>query len=221
MKNVFFCFFIIIIITINTKLCFGSNKHFPVIKMGINFNKFYSPKGDANIKIDKYPKFDYPLGYMAGLSWEKRLTKNLSFMPEMFYEKDILEVTIYTGEEGILDQKIINHYIRIPCLLKYQMDWLFDIYVLGGIDLGFLLKSKYKYSDFIYRIKGEHNITNEMNRIDASLDCGLGMPLEIRDISFLVEVRYLIGLMEDTNDYPLFEKWKTHSVQIIIGMKLN
>jgi len=152
--------------------------------VGINFNKFYSPEGDASMKIGKYPKFDYPHGIIAGLSWGKKLMKHLTFIPEMFYEKDILEVTVYTGEEGILDQKIINHYIRFPCLLKYQMDWFFDLYVVGGINLGFLLKSKYKYFDFIYRSKGEHIITDEMNRIDASLDFGLGMPLVIRDIFF-------------------------------------
>lgn len=221
MRNTFLYFVTFSIININTIPCYSSGGHFPAIKAGINLNKFYSPKGDATIKTHTYPEYGYPMGYMAGLSWEKRLTKHMFFMHEMFYEKDVLEVTVYTGVEGILNQKIINHYIRIPCLLKYQMDWFINPYIVGGMNIGFLLKSKYKYFDFIYRHKGERNITDEMNRIDASLDFGFGMPIEIRDISFSVEVRYLIGLMKNKSNYPLFETWKSHSIQLIIGLRLN
>lgn len=221
MKHGMFYIALLLIVNFNIKPCFSSNKFLSGIKMGINFNKFSSTEGNAKIKIAKYPEYGYPMGYMAGLSWEKRLTKHLSFMHEMFYEKDILEVTVYTGSEGILNQKIINRYIRFPCFLKYQMEWLVDPYIFTGINLGFLLKSKVKYFDFIYGSEGERNITDEMNRIDASIDFGFGMPMVIRGNLFFIEARYLIGLINNKNNYPLFETWKTHSIQIIMGLKLN
>jgi len=101
------------------------------------------------------------------------------------------------------------------------MDWFINPYIVGGMNIGFLLKSKKKYFDLIYGTKGDRNITDEMNRIDASLDFGFGMPIVIRDISFSVEVRYLIGLMKNKSNYPLFETWKSHSIQLIMGLRLN
>jgi hypothetical protein len=187
-------------------------------KAGFNFSKFNMYNESIN-PLGNYPKYSYPASYEIGIHFETKFSNSISFINEVSFVRIISEITIYTGYEGILNQKYYGDYIHFPFLLKFQTDCFLSPYFLIGPDFGYLLKARYKFFDRIYKDSGIDKITNKLPSINTSINLGVGRKFKLSKISLLSEIRCLFGLTKYENkDIGI---WKNNSLQLIFGIQFE
>jgi hypothetical protein len=168
------------------------------------------PKLGANIgKIDG-KGFDeqYKLGYHLGVFAEIPLGKKFGIQPEILWNQ--INSDTASGFKAIysnLDENVKNpqlNYLSIPLLLSYKPSKFLSIQ--AGPQYGILLNKDKTFID-----NGKEAFKNG----DFSLLVGA----QLNILSVRVYGRYAIGL-NNINDLPNQEQWKTTGFQLGVGIGL-
>ena len=216
MNKKFICIISLVAVIMSDEYCYSSIDFSWGIKGGINVSRLISIKESAGIAGSNFPKFAYPIGYSVSIFGETKFTINLSMINELSFNKTISEITIYTGEEGIVSQKYYTTYLRFPCLLKLQTHNSFSPYFLIGPDIGILIKAIYEFSDEIYNDYGTIEITKILPSVDASVTLGAGKKFDLLKTSMIGEIRCVIGLTR--YKYIHIGTWKNFGIQFLLGV---
>lgn len=210
-----------IFIFLFTLICFISTPShcssftLPDIKLGMNINT-YSMFSNGTMGVGDDIDVAYPIGIVAGFSWDRPISECCSIMPEFYYVKDMLKRIVYTTSETILEQRIISHFLRIPFLIKYKIKWLGNFYLLGGFEGGYLLYANYRTYYPIEQTRNKRRITDDLSRFFVSANIGFGIYFSVRGILFSAELRYLFGFIENT--HTVFGTWRINSVQFFVAV---
>lgn len=118
------------------------------------------------------------------------------------------------------DSKIFFNYLELPIYFVTEFtESQLRPFVLGGINLGYLLKvkakSNYNGNEMIF------DITDDYKKIDIAVDLGIGLKYEITSTAdLLLNTRYSYGIYDISK---LDGSINTRGIQILIGLlyKLN
>jgi hypothetical protein len=221
-KSIFY--FLLLISTIFSTDCFSQEKLKYGFKGGIGLWRFMSLENIPS--TGNYPFYSYPLGFSVGFFIENELSTNLSIVNELLYQNSCAKVTIYTGVEGILDQKVTTQFLNIPILLKYQTPWFWNTYFVLGPSFAYLIKANYNYADQVYtNFKGDVEITKSFSTISTSIEFGLGKEIKLSSIDFMMELRAQLGITQfqyykDALGYNDIGKWRNSGLVFFIGVQL-
>lgn len=193
------------------------------IKSGVGVWQFMSLKGKPNSGAPL--ERSYPLGISLGFYIENILSDNFSLINELTYKYTKAEITIYTGIEGKLTQRVSAQFIGIPVLLKYKMPTLWNTYYLIGPGIAILLDANYSYYDHIYSFyKGEVNIAKELPAVNFFINIGIGKEFKLLKSDLNIELVGTIGINKNQfkgnlNYYDIGE-WKNAGASILVGLRL-
>lgn len=203
--------------------CLSQEKFVYGIKSGAGVWQFMSLKNSPNSGVPL--ERSYPLGISLGFYIENILSNNLSLINELTYNYTKAEITIYTGIEGKLTQRVTTQFLDIPVLLKYQMLTLWNTYYLMGPGIAILLDANYSYYDHIYSFyKGEVNITKELPTVNFFINIGIGKEFKLLKSNLIIELVGKIGINKNhykgnLNYYDIGE-WKNVGASILVGLRL-
>ena len=191
------------------------------IKGGVGISKIISTTNITNDVPSVY-NHSYPLGFSFGIFIDNYLSKNISIVNEIFYQKSIKKQLGYTSIDGILDQKLILQNLMFNILGKFQIEKLWNIYALIGTDIIYLADAEYYYNDLVYgnnwNDKGIKNITSNMQQISLSIEFGLGKEINIYNKDLIIELRAQYGL----NEFKGIDigYWRNLGLNFLIGIIL-
>jgi hypothetical protein len=223
MKTKSFFYYLILIFIGFSSYCFSQEKFSYGVKGGIGLWRFMSL--ETIPEVGEYPHYSYPIGFSTGLFFENELTKNFSLVNELLYQNSSEKVTIYTGVEGVLDQKVTTQSVSLSILLKYKTPWLWQTYIVLGPSFAYLIKANYNFVDEIYAIHGDVDITNNFPVLNTSIEFGLGKKLQISNLDLMVEIRGQLGITKFQHhhgalDYYDIGKWRNSGLIFFIGLQL-
>ena len=194
------------------------------VKFGLNYSKFREEKYGASIPTGDYPKINYSQGYSAGVFNETVISDKFSVINEICVRKNMLTRTIYTGPEDILDEEIELNYLSLPILLKVDLNKMGLPYFLLGLDIGFVLKAKYKYFSNIYNDHGDFEISDKFSLFGTGLNLGIGKKFKIIKFYLLCEANYIFSMtnykFEKFSPY-LTGTWQYNQFQLTVGLQFN
>lgn len=218
MKTKYFLFLLIILQLILTSTSISQDKLTYGLKAGIGFWRL------MNLKSNPI-NYSYPVGYSMGIYVENSITKDLSLVADLLYQKINSKVTIYTAVEGILDQEVRMNSINLPILFKYKTVWLWNTYFIIGPSFTYLLKANYKYVDQVYGYKGDVEITNNFPSLSTSIKFGLGKEISLAGNHLLFELEAQFGITQfkhthsETN-YHDIGSFSNSGLEFNIGVQL-
>ncbi len=210
--KLFIC--IIFVLLFNSTEDFCQEKLSYGIKGGIGSWEITSLRGVA--------ENSFTLGFIAGIFCENQLPKNFSFLSELLYQNSITEIKGSLYNELNVHQRLITRYIRVPILLKYQTNWLRDLYFFLGPSFGYLINAQYKnYTD--YQSSSLETVTENVGRFNTSVEAGIGEKIRFSGPSLLFELRGQLSLTkihpkDFDKDSPI--EWRYLGVLFLIGYNI-
>ena len=220
-KSVFFL--IIFTVSIFSTIGVSQEKFTFGIKGGIGFWRITSLEKSLNISQPII--YSYPIGYTLGFYCENKLSKHFSITGELLYQNSIVMVTVSTGYEGILEQKITTKYLAVPIFMKFKTIQLWNIYIFAGPSFNYLVNADYHFYDQIYHEGGDENITKNLPSINIAIEFGLGKEIEILKSNFSLELRAQLGLTRfqyyEIFYNPVIGSWKNYGLIFLMGYKFN
>lgn len=210
---------IIFILVICSIKSFCSDKFTYGFKTGIGFWKLTNLTATHISYIGKYPLFPYSTGFSIGPFMENRLAKNIFLVNELLYQYSRVNVTRYTGIEGILEQNFETHCINVPILIKYQTNFLWQTSISLGPSFSYSIRSNYFSYDEIYGDTRSADITDYMPTIFSSIELGLGEKYEMTNHNILTELRVQIGLTKFK--YAEIGNWQNIGLVFIVGLQIK
>jgi hypothetical protein len=205
MKNIFFCFFITLTITVSAqefnKSMFAKK---PIINLE-NFDKqrlhwgYFLGFNNYDFKIDK--KIDgqdilvkNSIGFNVGLIGNARLGEyvDLRFEPGLYYTQRDLTFPGFTEKKDIV-REVKSTYIHFPLLLKLSSKRIGNVrpYVLGGFSTDINLSSNYNSPDD--NAANRFRLKNNTNNYEL----GLGVDLYLEYFKFSPSLRGVFGLQNE------------------------
>ncbi len=136
-------------------------------------------------------------GYLAGISIEFNLTKDIKLMLQGMYNRKNSKLLFDVGEKEPLDSMRMGFdYIRVPLVAKINA---FNgvTYFLSGLDFGFMLSSKL---NDIEKVNPERDISSYVNKFDLAALFGVGVNFKLNSNLLFVELRYLQSLTNMSNN---------------------
>lgn len=194
------------------------------LKSGISYSRLSSYKGGIGISGDGYPEYAYPPGFTVGLLGEMKIADKTSVRAELAFLKLTSKMTIRLGHESKMEQEFRGSYVRIPFLLQRQIDRRFLPYFLVGVDIGYLIEAEYKFRDLFYGDTGVFEITEQLPPVDISAAIGMGQKFKVSDMSFLWELRLMLGLTKyefidpEASFGTYIGTWRNNIIQFGIGV---
>lgn len=193
-------------------------------KGGIGISSFMNLENSPSTTYEKYPTYSFPLGFSLGFYIEKKISKQLLLVGEFLYQKSIKKITISTGIEGILDQKVTMHSFKFPILLKYQPQFMWNFYFTLGPSFTIPVEANYNYFDHVYSYyHGSIEVTKNFPSISTSIELGIGKTLVLSDNVFFVELSGELGLTkfhyEGVIDNYKIGKWNSSGLIFFIGLQ--
>lgn len=190
------------------------------IKGGVGFCKL-ADLSDC-LQPDQQPNVSYPLGYSVGLFIENKFFYSFSMVNELNFQNSIFQQKVYTGYEGIVDQKIKFQYLTISALFKYQTLFLADTYFYMGPTLSYLIISEYNFNDRIYLESGEVNIKKDLPSLFTTLELGIGEKFNICNSSILLEIKAQLELTRfKYKKRVAIGKWNNRGLMFLLGYQIN
>jgi len=209
---------VLLLVVIISSLSFSQEKTSYGVKGGIGVWKFASLQESPNMAPQI--QYSYTVGYSLGFYVDNRLSEHFSLDAELLFQNSIIKAQIYTGNEGILDQKITSKIVSIPILIKYKKISPVDIYLFAGPSFAYLVKAEYNYYDQIYiSYRGNEEITKEMPNISTNLEFGLGKEIQISSAEINLELRAQWGIVK--NEVTNIGKWNNAGLLFLVGYRLN
>lgn len=146
-----------------------------------------SISGDAPSKTSYSGSF----GFLAGISLEFNLTKDIKILLQPMYNKKITKLLYDVGEYELRDSMRLGFdYIRVPLLAKINA--LNGVtYFISGFEFGFLLSSKLNDKD---KINPEKDISSYVKEFDFAALFGVGVNIKISSNRLFAELRYIQSL---------------------------
>ncbi len=198
----------------------------PPLKFGFNAGATYAGirgnhAADAN---------DYALDYLAGFSLEVPLSKKLSLIGNLNYEKLSYtnQVTFYDTSLdpvavpvlGTLNARITMHYLTVPVNLKYYIGSSGGFYINGGVFGGYYLDSSVHVEGKKVYDNTDSGIVKDFN-FGANL--GVGMRFHMGTSGDLnVELRDNLGLMNISKVETVGDgSVKTNSLNLILSYQFG
>jgi hypothetical protein len=169
---------------------------------------------------------DFLFGVSSGIQIEYFIKNNLSVISGISYVSKGIDlnytntITDYTSTGGILTEKyklkISNDYLTLPLLLRKYVLKEKNIFVTGGLYIGYLLSSRIDYlnqktvsdesgilSDYSTWIDNEKDKKREYtNKLDFGFSLGTGYTKNLSDnLIFKTELLFNIGLRKVDSKY--------------------
>ena len=211
-KRFLYLIFVIVIVFSSSEFC--QEKFSYGIKGGVGYWEITSLRGVA--------ENSFTLGFIAGIFLENQLPKNFSLIGELIYQNSITEIKGSLFNELNVYQRFITRYIRVPILLKYQTNWLRDLYFFLGPSFAYLINAQYKnYTD--YQSSSLETVTEKVGRYNVSVEAGIGEKIRLFDSSLLFELRGQLSLTKihpkdfDQNS-PV--EWRNLGIIFLVGYML-
>jgi hypothetical protein len=214
-------FFSMVLVTVILPLISISQDRFSYgCKGGIGLWRYEPLEESTNIV---HP-MDYPstMGFSIGLCIQYKLSEEFFLVNELSYQNSTVQSNnLYTGYEGILDQKVTMQYLIVPILLKYKPVRFWDIYFFGGPGLGYLINAKYFYYDHIYSgDRGNREITKDLPTFNTAIEYGIGKEITISNSIFYLELRAQSGLTKYHINEFFNRKWNNDGIMFFVGYKI-
>ena len=226
-KKIKSCIYFLIIISFTLPPVSKAQDIFFGIKTGVVFSKVSSINKiyDA-AQSSGYPKNSYDPGLLFGVFGKLKIDNNIALVSELYVLNYFAQITLTTTIEAILEKHYKASYIRLPFLLRYQIDWIAKPYVDFGLDFGYLLKAEHKEYDLFDNIdNGKFDITNDLTKLDLSFNFGLGMEVELFEQKIFFHTNLLLGLTKyqySITDRLPYEpefllSWRNNSLLLVLG----
>ena len=216
--KLFFYFTILLLFSFSTT-SYTQEKFKFGVKGGIGFWRIISLQKSLNISQPII--YSYPMGFTLGFYSEKKLSEHLFIAGELLFQNSLEMVTIYTGYEGILEQKITSKYLTIPIIIKLKTPLLWDVYFFLGPSFSYLINASYHFYDQIYHDGGNGNITKDLPSISFAVESGFGKEIEILKSNFTLELRAQLGLTRfqyyDISYNPPIGNWRNAGLMFLVG----
>ena len=190
------------------------------VKSGIVFNRVGSLNSEYSMYLNEgYLEYSYAPGFYITFSSEMNTTNNTSILCELSFLQTISKVTLFSTTGGIIENRLLSNYLKLPILFKYQTNWFISPYLLSGIEFGYLLDAEYKKSDLFYKYSREKNLSDDLSTLNLSVIIGVGKKMIFLNQSFLIEIRAALGLTKyTTSDDSFVGSWRNNNLLIGLGM---
>ena len=120
-----------------------------------------------------------------------------------------------TGAPGEFEIK--QDYLSIPMLAQIAPLDRESIFIVFGPEFGYLLAAK-----LVDRPnqpgETQDNIISRMNRVNVTLDVGIGCDLPLGERVGMLQLRYAHGVMQVSKSGDWYSPWKTRSVEALVGI---
>ncbi|MGD9489470.1 MAG: porin family protein [Calditrichaceae bacterium] len=115
--------------------------------------------------------------------------------------------------------EITQTYLTIPLDFKYLILQQPGIYLLSGIEVGYLIKTDAK-TFFIDNSEKDEDITSNINRVNFNVSIGAGFELkQINEKIVFFELKYSYGITEVSKESEWLYNWKTRELCFNVGLK--
>ncbi len=162
----------------------------------------------------------YPLSASFGFFSEFEVSKDFSIVSEIVFKRSLHESTFVNGEGGILETKLASTSLYFPISIKYLTSSKYIPYFLFGFGLNLPLKSEFELYDRVYNVGDSGDLTSQLPKFESSISLGIGKDIYINPFSILIEVRYIIGITDNTNTKFYFpSKWRHKNLEFLFGVK--
>ena len=184
----------------------------------------------TNLDYDKdldfwNPEYRYSLNGMFFIETGKFF--NLNFQSGIRYVQlgslikyeDFLNID---GQDIVVKGKheLIQSYLSIPIKIKYKLSEL-PLSLFIGPELGYLIESDYKHDqESPNPSKSEEKITDKLNRLNISINLGVGYYFTVIGQNFYLSPQYSYGITGIAKENEWFSDWTTHEISINFGYYL-
>lgn len=193
------------------------------------YNLYYSK--DANFLSESVAKGKFNSRFMGGVEAEYQAFPNVSFSLGVLYSRQGCRLSDF---EIVVDSKTrdlwedIRHsldYINVPFTVNgYIAEGLA---VKAGLQLGFLVSSKFSYSSTSINKKGdvweygdEFEMDNDDKKMRNTLDVSIPIGVSYEYLNVVIDARYHFGLTKLYKDDNM-PKERNQLISLSVGYKFN
>jgi Outer membrane protein beta-barrel domain len=189
----------------------GPSTHFGLLLNLVSTNLNY---GDANHDLSDYKKSN--IGLQAGVSFQGGITSRLSLLSEFYF---LMKGGQLKANNSLTGTKTSLRFysLELPVLARVHFG---KFYLNAGPYVGYSLSGRQKIEGSSESISFE-NSDNGFNRFDAGLQFGGGYGFKLRKKSVLIDLRYVNGLTNLSNNQEMYTRYLNINVQLINPWKSN
>lgn len=193
------------------------------------YNLYYSK--DANFLSESVAKGKFNSRFMGGVEAEYQAFPNVSFSLGVLYSRQgcrlsDFEIVVDSKTRDLLED--IRHsldYINVPFTVNgYIAEGLA---VKAGLQLGFLVSSKFSYSSTSINKKGdvweygdELKLDNDDKKMRNTLDVSIPIGVSYEYLNVVIDARYHFGLTKLYKDDNM-PKERNQLISLSVGYKFN
>ena len=193
------------------------------------YNLYYSK--DANFLSESVAKGKFNSRFMGGVEAEYQAFPNVSFSLGVLYSRQgcrlsDFEIAVDSKTRDLLED--IRHsldYINVPFTVNGHIAE--GLAVKAGLQLGFLVSSKFSYSFTSINKKGdvweygdEFKLDNDDKKMRNTLDVSIPIGVSYEYLNVVIDARYHFGLTKLYKDDNM-PKERNQLISLSVGYKFN
>ena len=164
----------------------------------------------------------YKQGLLVGGGIEFSFSKNIAIEVDILYFQKGSDRLLRRDGVPYIKTDFKLREICLPILLKLRLCRASTPYLLGGFEFAYILShdSAEVEIDLEEQEPIERNLKDSTESFDFVAVLGAGIEMNIRGVTFFVEGRYHLGILNIMSKYYQFETLKTNSEVLLFGIKI-